>query len=298
LGGHRRGHFDVVIVDEYAFVAEYNDRLTVFGISDPTHPDRLGSAEPTYSGNPHDIAVRGHYAYVADGGGGLLIVDVSDPVNPVTAGSLGVGTWGASGVDLFGDYAVVSDNDTEILHVVDITDPADPQEVGAAIDGGGFCVKVAGKYAYCTASPEHPVVIGSLDSPGYATDLVFSGPYAHVANGPSGLWITDVAYDPVAVEGGETLLPEKPALTVWRNPARSRVRLALPDLQRVPLTLEIFDPAGRLVRRLADGTTDGAGKLINWHGRPADGRLLPQGSYAVRLSWSSRSQLSRLVLLR
>jgi hypothetical protein len=94
---------------------------------------------------------------------------------------------------------------------VDISDPADPIEIGCYDDipGGydtlGYAegVAVLGNYAYLAdgdsglvildiSDPTHPVQTGYCDTPGEACNIAVTDDYAFVADWPEGLQIIDV----------------------------------------------------------------------------------------------------------
>jgi subtilisin family serine protease len=83
--------------------------------------------------------------------------------------------------------------------------------------------------------------------------------------------------------------PEATRLSVFPNPFRSATRVRGPAGGQV----EIFDPAGRLVRRIRLG---GAGELV-WDGTGAAGGSVPPGLYLARLRGDG-GPARRLVRLR
>jgi hypothetical protein len=60
-------------------------------------------------------------------------------------------------------------------------------------------------------------------------------------------------------------------------------------------SLTIHDLSGRIVRRLALGTS--AGGSVNWDGRDGESRLLPAGLYFARLSSGGFHAQTRIVLV-
>ncbi len=158
----------------YAYVADFDSGLRVVDVSDPTQPVEVGFHQTP--GHAYGVAVAGVMTYVADGETGLRVVDVSDPTQPVGVGSYdtpgfayGVAVAGgyayvadsagratggghirpgaadrgratamsenARGVAVAGGYAYVADSSGG-LRVVDVSDPAQPIEVGLQPFGG------------------------------------------------------------------------------------------------------------------------------------------------------------------
>jgi len=79
------------------------------------------------------------------------------------------------------------------------------------------------------------------------------------------------------------------------NPA-TRVAFSLPARQRA--TLRIYDPAGRLVRELADGVFDPGNQFIAWDGRAAGGTPAASGVYFCRLESAGTAASMKLLLLK
>jgi hypothetical protein len=101
-----------------------------------------------------------------------------------------------------GDYAYVAD--TEGLHVLEISNPANPTLAGSYetrehVNG----VHVAGDYAYIAATgglrvldvSDHskPTLASSYDTPGPAMDVHVEGDYAYVAVEETGLLVFDIS---------------------------------------------------------------------------------------------------------
>jgi hypothetical protein len=87
-------------------------------------------------------------------------------------------------------------------------------------------------------------------------------------------------------------------LSNWPNPFNPSTRIAfyLESIARVEL--EIFDSAGRSVRKLYPGTILDAGRYeIDWDGRDAKDRTLPSGVYLVRLQAGESRRVHKMLLL-
>jgi hypothetical protein len=65
-----------------------------------------------------------------------------------------------------------------------------------------------------------------------------------------------------------------------------------------PVTLAIYDAAGRLVVSLVDGENTAGPRSVQWDGKDGDGRETPTGVYFCRLSSGGRTLSRKLVLLR
>ncbi len=164
---------DADVYNGYGFLADEYD-LSIYDLSDPYSPQQVGTySAPGYIS---DMRILDGKVYLADGYSGLVIVDISDPANPVELGSVSTygymsrvsvsGTMALiseydqvhlvdvgnpsspqiistmqfndfiSGLDFLGsDYAVITEYDS-LMHVMDITDPANPIEVATVRPGG------------------------------------------------------------------------------------------------------------------------------------------------------------------
>jgi len=149
------------------------------------------------------VALQGNHVYIGIGPR-LVIVDVSDPCLPAVDGQTGLLPGVVTGVALAGDYAYVTAYDSG-LHIIAISDPTAPQEVGfCSTPGFAEDVALAGDYAYVAdgwwglrviniSDPLAPHATAYLDTPGYANDVAVAGNYAYVADGDRGLCIVDVS---------------------------------------------------------------------------------------------------------
>ncbi|MFN8179712.1 MAG: FlgD immunoglobulin-like domain containing protein [bacterium] len=101
---------------------------------------------------------------------------------------------------------------------------------------------------------------------------------------------------------GAPILAETPASTpvlrIFPNPARQATAMAL-DLPRAGAArLEIFDVAGRLVRRLVDDELANGRREVRWDGRDASGAAVASGVYEVRLSAGTVHETKKLIFYR
>jgi len=64
------------------------------------------------------------------------------------------------------------------------------------------------------------------------------------------------------------------------------------------LTIDVVDPAGRRVARLAEGERGAASYSFSWDGRTAGGRRAGAGAYFLRVSLDGRAATERISLAR
>lgn len=153
--------------EELARVAAQAGGVRIINTASPTEPTEVGAFET--GDGIEDVAVRDAFVYLAARRAGLVIVDSSDPTMPTRTASYRTGRI-AESVSLHHDVAVVVDRG---LHLVDISTPQRPEEVGF-IDTDQRSVDVAvaeniayvsgngGLYLYDIAFPEAPQLISSL----------------------------------------------------------------------------------------------------------------------------------------
>jgi len=157
----------------------------------------------------------------------------------------------------------------------------DPSEVEMLLDEGHGCSCVA-------------VVVNRL---GFKA-VVNSQPLHELLDGPGGtrLQFFDrmLNFFDVQTSLDETDRPIVPAdhvmLTAYPNPFNAGVRLSISPSASAGNTIEIYDIAGRLVRRLA-----GIGTDIVWDGKSADGEPVSSGIYFARVA-SGRAGSSSIKL--
>ncbi len=189
----------------YVLVANMWGGLRIYRIDDPLHPLLVG--ETGVPGGALDLVLDdfGSVAYVTNsGGGGLFVVDVG-----AIAGAKSLSWQDLPGVPVSlavaGNHAFVA-AEAAGLRIVDVTNPAQPREVGAFEGWTPITdVAVAGSRAYVTkgagralgvlniTNPASPTLMGSVQLPGEANNVSVRDGYAFVANGGYGLRVVDVA---------------------------------------------------------------------------------------------------------
>ena len=191
----------VMVVGDYAYVADYDKGLKVINIKIPTAPILVGSLN--IGGIALAVTVVGDYAYVADGKSGLKIIDIKIPTAPVLVGSLKTDGGGAYGVAVVEDYGYIANSDKG-LKVVNITTKAAPVLAGKLyIDGSAEGVMVANNYAYVAdnlsglkivdiKTPSAPDLTGSVNTAGSAYGVTVVENYAYVADREGGLKVVDI----------------------------------------------------------------------------------------------------------
>jgi hypothetical protein len=198
----------VAIQGHYAYVG-IDIELAVVDASDPKRPQRVGHLflpEPVMDvALVKDTAQDQTYAYaVAGNGAGLYVVETTDPTELVVRGNYYSGSY-VSAIAVAGDRAYVSGN---VLHILDVTNPAAPVEVSThSLTQGTSRERVAAivagdpqsrTYAYMAyedtriygfrvvdvTDPAALVPLGSLTTSGPTHEAAIVGEYAYLLVGP------------------------------------------------------------------------------------------------------------------
>jgi hypothetical protein len=181
---------DICVDDTMLYITDFA-YLWIESVSDPTQPRQLGKYQPPGSGeSPVGVVASGSVAYVAtqSGGGadprGLRILDVSDPSSISELAYLPM-THSTGRLCLRGDYLYLVDY-IVMLHVIDVSDPSAPVDMGQ-VDLGGFMVNdvcVEGEYAYVAADDAGTQIVDISDSssPDYVSFIWPTWRYTHSAH--------------------------------------------------------------------------------------------------------------------
>jgi len=104
------------------------------------------------------------------------------------------------------------------------------------------------------------------------------------------------------VEQGTAIDPtedeETPGILAIPNPIATGANLSFQSSGLSPLTLSVYDTAGRLVRRQDLGTLPAGSHSHYWDGREERGSLLASGVYFIRITSTELEASTRVVLIR
>ena len=145
----------------------------------------VGSWDPAFG--VKDLCVVGSYAYVVGrdtdtGWDGLEIVDVSNPSAPARAGLLALSN--AGGVTVAGSYAYLGSSRGiySVVTVVDVSDPANPMQLGE-------CLTRVGVQPEGPVAPGGGAQVGAYATVGAAGHMAIAGSILYTL----GLQIIDVS---------------------------------------------------------------------------------------------------------
>lgn len=153
-------------------------------------------------------------------------------------------------------------------------------------DVDGDCAVLADDVAYVQSK------VGSTD---FCADLDGSGTVTQ-----ADLAIVQAALGQLCSQlaGVETDVSPMLRLNVRPNPAPREVVFGLSGMTNGPITAEIFDAAGRLVRAWDDAATLRQGTGFVWDGRDASGIAAPSGVYFVRARAGARCVTRTFLIAR
>lgn len=177
---------------DYAYIcAQDDDALTVIDVTDRTSPAFAGSVQDSNNiDEPRGVRVVDNYAFVVSalvggGGGGFLnSIDISNPGSPIITDTLALG-FRAEDIDVAGDYAYIVGEISDILRIVDISDPTNLVLKGSITGAGSpnFLndarrVRVSGSFAYVTVSVDDGLTVidvSDVDNPAYEGGIYGAG---------------------------------------------------------------------------------------------------------------------------
>jgi hypothetical protein len=213
LGAYERPNavMDVITDLPHGYIAGL-DRLWVLDMTNPALPAPLATADLQGNpGEPRRLSLSPHaqtgdpLIYVADWSYGVEIFNVADPATPTLLGHYPVpDEHEVNDVFALGQYAyaLTADDDDGQLHILDVSDPANPEEV-EAYDTPGDARQVfvtdtvafvadgpAGVRLIDVSDPDNPGELGHVDPPsGASTDVVLiDGDRAYIGSNKDGVW--------------------------------------------------------------------------------------------------------------
>ncbi len=313
--GQARG---VIVRDNVAFVAAYTQGFNTVDVSNPALPVLLDQANPPGIVASVRLAVLDSIAAVADLQGGVNFWDVSDPADLQWLGNYDViqkcvDVKLYEPLDAIGIHAYVA-TDGDSIHVLHITDPAQPELVtkfgpkkptGLELNGSRLLVAAEGLvgapggiFAYELTDRQRPDPLFHYYTTGTARGVASENGYVLVAD-DSALTLLTMGQTPA----GETPLAGGPRLDAWPNPFNPRTDLRFSLSADAAGSLDVFDISGRHLRTLAEGNFSAGQHQFVWDGRDGDGRALASGVYFARLAaftedGGSLAATRKLVLLR
>lgn len=198
--------YRVATSGNYAYLANYDDGLRIYDVSNPVNPVNVGHIND--GGHALNVTVSGNFVFLANGSDGFRIYNVSDPTHPVSIGHSATNFGGTAwAVAVSGNFAYLA-NGTDGLRVYDVSNPTNPVNVGHStinFSGEVLGVAVMGHFAYVANSGDGMRVFdisnpANLIDVGYgsiyggdALSVTLAGNLALLANSYDGLRVYDIS---------------------------------------------------------------------------------------------------------
>lgn len=299
----------------YAFVAAGSEGLKVVSVSNPANPTIVATVSAYYE-EMTGVAVKSTGTYVAYGVQsnssvprhcGLAVIDIASPWSPAV--------WDVVPVPLSSRATRV--DDYVLLHgegnltVVDISNGFFPEiESVIGLPGPGENLTYADGHLYIADgdggmqvvawSPgDVPRLVGHLPLDAAAMDVTVIDDYVYLVTDPVGVTVAYKACtgsspvpDPITPVA-DRLFQNEP------NPFNPSTTITYELSAPSPVTLEVFDLAGRRIATLRDDVIETPGRhTVMWPGCDDRGRAVPSGLYCYRLTTDDHHETRKMALIR
>lgn len=170
-----------VLLGKQLFIADGKAGLEIVDASNPALPVAIGRLD--LAGETLDVTLAGNYAYLSMGKDGIAVVDVTDRTNPLLAGAVDTpgSARAAAAMQVFAAPEGIQPGTLEF------TQQARLQAVFLYVADGS-----AGLQVIDATDPAAMQVIGQVNTPGLAQDIVMSGYVGFVADGKAGVRVYDL----------------------------------------------------------------------------------------------------------
>ena len=202
------GHFnavttanDVVIIGDYAYIANGTDGLMVTDISDSSLPHEVFHL--SLPGNNVAMDVVGSHIFLADQEDTLRVISITNPTNPSQVGKIGFNVDQPKSLFAVDTLVYVACRGTGI-EIVNVVNPASPSVICSYdTPGQAYDILVSDTFAYVAdgtkgirvlniADPTDPEEIGFYDTNGITQGMDLQGNYLYLAEGGAGIKVFDV----------------------------------------------------------------------------------------------------------
>jgi hypothetical protein len=209
---------DIALVGNLAYVADDPTGILIVDISSPSSPAIVATfplMDP-----PRSIAVSGNHVYAGtlSNGGFLYVVDFMNPQAPVLVGMIWFPNCTAiDDIAIEGSRAYLACGNFGLC-VVDISNPSDPQFLGAGGDSNHTGLAVSGSHAFASllrgwpplsyfqaidvSNPHAPHLVDEMTIPqgtGYTHDVAIVGDRAFASDQTAGIQVFDIS-DPTSMQ--------------------------------------------------------------------------------------------------
>ena len=256
----------------------YGDGVDILDLSDRANPTRIATFNYPGSG-AHNICSTedGSHLFVGDeigsSGNWTRVFDVRDPQNAELVAEIIIDSEAAVHNCYVKGTTLYLAHYTEGFRAFDVTDPANPVEIGF------YDTFLQPGYGYRGAWSVYPY---------FASDKII------LSDMQSGLFVFNLDDATVAIEPSPTGIPMAFTLgAAYPNPFTEATTLPFTLDAPADIRLVLFDAVGREVAIVAEGAYE-----AGTHTPSVDGSGLPSGVYLARLTAGGRSTTQRLTLLK
>lgn len=195
------GVLDVAVDGDFAYLSSPNLGLSIVDLSSPAAPRLRGRLEK----NPlaSMVEASGGFAFLSTGRG-LGVVDVTQPDDPRIIGHLDIRGDGIYPAVMNDGLLLIAAPGEDRLLTVDVSDPANPRQLGSLGLPSPASLTVSDGIAYVTdttgglwlvdvSDPKKLRVLDKASTVSCARDVAAKDGLAFIACGEAGLWITDLS---------------------------------------------------------------------------------------------------------
>lgn len=297
------GAQDVIVINDYAFVANGASGVWIWDVSDAVSPKFIRSFPVTEAAV--SLAAGGGYLYVT--GGDIHIFDISDPefasAGPVVSGYGDCGSLAIAEEKLF---AATSDGYIMFDIGADPEHPALISQVSAGVAAddiafyNGFVVLSCGGegiFVYDIDESPGPERVGIYNTPGNATGIFIDSNMVYIADTRS--LIVAAFPQSMGVDEPPHQIPDYYSLRQnYPNPFNPVTSIEYIVSKRSAVTLTVFNMLGQSVRTLVDDIKPAGTYTVRWDGTDAFGDRLASGVYLYRIRIGDYSETREMVLLK
>ena len=197
---------DCVFSDPYVYIgSDYpGGWLQILDVSDPTAPLSVGEYQNTIY--IHRVALQGQFLHFVDEWSKVSIMNVSNPAAPFEVSQYYVPNYYPTDVQISGDYAFISlenTNDVGGLGIVNVSNPLAPVVVSSLITSGATRVALVDDYAedylllgddtelqlINTSDLNNPFLVGVTSLANPAEDMLWKDGFVYTASGTGGIFV-------------------------------------------------------------------------------------------------------------
>ena len=312
------GHLDVVARGQYAYVAA-DRKVQIVDLSTPSSPSWAGEIDDFGYEYVHAVDIAGDILYVAvksdDGYLSVRAYDLGDdPAVPSFLSAVEVVGLDAYSLNVQAAGHMVYLSGPAGLLITDFYDPENPVVKSLLpfnCSNPGLCV--SGNWVYTSSNqdgvrvidasdPENPELVGHI-----ASQVDSDDPYGILVHGDNMLFVSwdenlmsgfrqcDDIVDVPEWSGdfGRATLSQN-----YPNPFNPTTVMSYTLETDEHVRLDIYDPAGRYITTLIDGTRSAGRHHTAWDGTKSDGQSVAGGVYFARLSTEAGEAMRKMVLVK